>query len=76
MKTKLTALPVFALGAALITSCTTAQPTANAPANDSRQAASSDRRSYTQEELQKRGRPTLGGALEAQDTTVQITGAH
>ena len=34
----------------------------------------SEKRSYSQAELQKRGRPTLGEALAAQDASVQISG--
>ncbi|MEO5719994.1 MAG: hypothetical protein ABIR71_00810 [Chthoniobacterales bacterium] len=76
MKTQSIVLPLLALGAAaLVSSCTTAQPTASIPPNDPRQGASIDnRRSYSQEELQKRGGPQLSDSLAAQDASVRISG--
>jgi hypothetical protein len=77
MKTKLFVLPLLALAATLLSSCTTAQPTASVPPHDPRQGASIDnRRSYSQEELQKRGGATLGDSLSAQDPSVQVSGGR
>ncbi len=76
MKTKLILLPLLSLGAtAFLSSCTTAQPTASVPPHDPRQGASiGNRRSYSAEELQKRGGPTVGDSLEKQDASVRISG--
>ncbi len=74
MKTKLIVLPLLALGLASLASCTTAQPTASIPPNDPRQGATLNKRSYSAEELQKRGGPTLADSLEKQDASVRISG--
>lgn len=76
MKTKLIILPLLTLGLALLSGCTTAQPTASIPPNDPRQGASVAKRSYTADELQKRGEPTVAGALEKQDASVRISGSR
>lgn len=74
MKTNLLASALLACTAFYNMGCTT-QTTASVPPRDSRQGASIDnRRSYSQEELQKRGGPTLADKLEQQDASVRIDG--
>jgi hypothetical protein len=71
---KTTLLLLGACGAAaVLSSCTTTTTTAQ---TDKRPGVeiTSEKRSYTQQELQKRGRPTVAGALEAQDASVYVSG--
>lgn len=76
MKMKLIAVPSLIVAGALLSACTTAEPTASYPANDPRPGATAWKRTYTDEELRKRGEPTLGGALEKQDASVYVTGSR
>ena len=77
MKTRLLASTLLAAAAFAQLGCTTTTTTtAQTTTRDPRQGASLDRRVYTQEELQKRGQPTLGGALEAQDASIRVTGGR
>jgi len=71
MKTKSLVLALLALGLPGLTSCTTSQPVAR---NTDVDISTPGRRSYSQNELRKRGRPTVAESLEAQDASVQIGG--
>ena len=76
---KHSSLLILSVGlAALLPGCTTTTTTASRTAQDGRPHVENtgDRRSYSQEELQKRGQPTVGGALEAQDASVRISGGR
>ena len=70
MKTKTLTSVLLALGLSALASCTTSQPVARSTDVD---ISTPGRRSYSQAELQKRGRPTVGEALEAQDASVQVS---
>ena len=64
---------LFAL-AAFLPGCTTTTTTTTAvPEGRPDVEITSEKRSYSQRELQKRGQPTVGGALEAQDPSVYIS---
>lgn len=72
MRTKLVPIAVLAIATVSFVGCTTSTPTAsNTPAYDQTQ-----KRVYTKEELDKRGRQTPGEALAAQDASITLSGRH
>ena len=77
MKPSSSLIPIIA-AIALLPGCTTTTTTASRTAQDGRAHVENtgDRRSYSQEELQKRGQSTVGGALEAQDASVRTSGGR
>ena len=73
---KTTLLPLVA-AAALTGGCTTTQTTTASTQEQRRDVeVTTEKRSYSQKELQKRGRQNVGEALEAQDASVRIDGAR
>jgi hypothetical protein len=75
MKTSSLALLLLPVCASFLASCETSSTTAaNTQQTRPGVELTSEKKSYTQEELRKRGRPTVGGALEAQDPSIQVTG--
>jgi uncharacterized lipoprotein YajG len=75
---KTTILPsICALAAAaFLGGCTT--PATTTTASNERQDVeiTSEKRSYSQKELQKRGRQTVGDSLQAQDASVRVSGSR
>ncbi len=77
-------LPILLLAAVLVTGCattttTTRTRTAAATADSYAYATPEERRignrrSYSHDDLQKTGHPTLGGALQTLDPSVYISG--
>ncbi|CAN5567251.1 hypothetical protein BH20VER1_BH20VER1_18220 [soil metagenome] len=76
-------LPILLLAAVLVTGCTTTTTTrtrtAAATADSYAYATPEERRignrrSYSHDDLQKTGHPTLGGALQTLDPSVYISG--
>ena len=67
---------LFCACAVMMLSSCTSTPTRSTALSGAQQTEDVRTRksTYTQEELQKRGQPTLGGALEAQDASVRISG--
>ena len=76
MKTSL--LPItFALAAvAFLSGCTTTTQTASTEGQRPDVEITSEQRSYSQRELQKRGRQTVGESLAAQDASVRVSGGR
>lgn len=72
MRTKLISAAILPFVAVSFIGCTsTAAPTAS-----TRPTYTTEKKVYSKEELDKRGRQTPGEALAAQDASITYTGAH
>ena len=78
MKTHILQLLSLCLTAAAFSSCTTTTTTTASADPNARPDVeiTSEKRSYSQAELKRRGHPTVGGALEAQDASVRVSGSR
>jgi hypothetical protein len=76
MKTNILALLSLCLSAFAFASCTTSTTTTASRDRSADVVITDEKRSYSQAELKRRGQPTVGGALEAQDASVRVSGAR
>ncbi|CAN5173456.1 hypothetical protein BH20VER2_BH20VER2_18290 [soil metagenome] len=76
-------LPLLLLAAVLVTGCTSTTTTTTRSTRTTAEAQTGmtpeerrigNRRSYSHDDLQKTGHPTLGGALQTVDPSVYISG--
>ena len=74
MKPSFLLLSLFS-AATLLPSCTTTTTTTTAETQRADVEITDEKRSYSQRELQKRGHTGVGGALEAQDASVRVSGS-
>ena len=74
MNTKILALALLASGSALLSSCTTTTTTTAQTGQRPDVEITSEKRSYSQRELMKRGGPGTAESLQAQDASVYISG--
>ncbi|MEP6956313.1 MAG: hypothetical protein ABI883_05760 [Chthoniobacterales bacterium] len=74
MKTRLLSLLCLSLASGFIVGCTTTETTTAQTTKRQDVEITSEKRSYSQAELQKRGQPELGGALSAQDASIRVSG--
>ena len=77
MKTTLLPLTFALATTAFLSGCTTTTSTQTASAEGRPDVEiTSEGRSYSQRELQKRGRQTVGDSLSAQDASVRVSGGR
>ena len=78
MKTTLLPLTFALATTAFLSGCTTTTSTQTASTEQGRPDVeiTSEGRSYSQRELQKRGRQTVGDSLSAQDASVRVSGGR
>ncbi len=71
MNLRLTALLALAISAPLVGACTTTTTTARTDRKDVE--ITTEKRSYSQAELLKRGRQTVGESLAAEDASITLS---
>ncbi|MGZ4965685.1 MAG: hypothetical protein ACXWFY_09140 [Chthoniobacterales bacterium] len=74
MKTAFTTMAMAALVTIVLSGCTTTSTTT--ASNSTKPLNTTEKKVYSKEELDKRGRQTPGEALAAQDEEITYTGRH
>jgi hypothetical protein len=69
---RITSIALIAMVAAAFPACTTSTTTATNP-NSTKPIYTTEKRVYSKEELDKRGRQTPGEALAAQDPSITVS---